>query len=143
MRQEGVVTAVYEDGTADVAVERAAICGGDCSQCSGCIYENKLKARAVNRIGAKPGMLVALETNSREFYTAAVAVYVFPLVGLILGFLLPSLFHAPQGICIAAAFVLAAAGVWLASAVMKRRQRENPVPSIITAIVPRDREMES
>jgi positive regulator of sigma E activity len=143
MRQEGVVTSVYEDGTADVAVERAAICGGDCSQCNGCIYEKKLKARAVNRIGAKPGMLVALETNSHEFYTAAVAVYVLPLIGLILGFLIPSLFHATQGICIAAAFILAAAGVLTASAVMKKRQKKNPVPSTITAILPRDRKRES
>ena len=31
MTQEAIVTGVYNDGTADVVVERAALCGGDCS----------------------------------------------------------------------------------------------------------------
>jgi positive regulator of sigma E activity len=86
MIQEAVVTGVYDDGTADVAVERAAMCGGDCSKCEACMYENVIKTRAKNPIAAPQGARVHIETDSNQVFLATLAIYALPMLVFFVGY---------------------------------------------------------
>lgn len=138
MIQEAVVTGVYEDGTADVAVERAAMCGGDCSKCEACMYENVIKTRAKNPISAPPGARVHIETDSNQVFLATLAIYALPMLVFFIGYGLGALLGFSQDIKILFAFVFLGLGAGISAIILKVRQKKEPMPAVITEIVPRD-----
>ena len=138
MIQEAIVTKVREDGLAEVVVERMGICGGDCSGCSECKYEHLMKSVVQNPIAAPRGAHVYIEIPTEGVVKGAMAIYVLPIVLLILGYLAASLCSLSEGICIAAAFAGALIGVVAAVAVSKKRHAQNPTPTKITSIIYRD-----
>ena len=90
MTQESVVTKLLPGGMAEVAVKRTTACGGNCGSCESCVFQNELKTPAVNRIDAKPGQKVLIESQTSRIFKAAFLVYVFPLVLFLAGYLVTS-----------------------------------------------------
>ena len=138
MIQEAIVTGVYDDGTAEVVVERAAICGGDCSKCDSCQYQNLIKTRVRNPLGALRGQRVHIDTSSEQVFRATVAIYLVPLIFFFVGYGLGALARFPQSVNILFSFVFRGVGALLSSILLKKRQKKDPTPSTITDIIPRD-----
>jgi sigma-E factor negative regulatory protein RseC len=89
MQQTVKVIKCNEDGTAQVAYLRQSACSGDCHKCSGCgAVEQTMLFEARNPIGAKPGELVVVESQSGPVLKAAAVLYMLPLVLFIAGYLL-------------------------------------------------------
>lgn len=89
MEQKVRVREVYEDGTAQVVCIRESACSGDCHKCSGCgAVKQSMLFRAVNAIGAKPGQLVTVTSESAPVLWAAAVLYLLPVLLFVLCFLL-------------------------------------------------------
>lgn len=134
MLQKAIVTAVHDDGTAEVVVERAALCGGDCSKCEACMYENTIKTRAKNTAQACPGQQVVVETDTGNVFGAMVAIYLLPLAFLFVGYGLGALFGFPQDANILFSFVLLGIGVLVSHFLLKAKQKKLPIPVEIVSI---------
>lgn len=92
MEQLVKVRKVFDDGTAEVFRVRESACSGDCHKCSGCgAAKETVIFTAVNPLGAKPGDLVTVRSQSAPVLKAAVVLYVAPLVLFFLGVALGSL----------------------------------------------------
>ncbi len=77
------------DGTAQVLHIRQSACSGECHKCSGCgAVEQKMLLTAQNPIGAKPGQIVTVRTESGPVLAAAAVLYLLPLALFIAGYLL-------------------------------------------------------
>lgn len=105
MVQEAVVTRVYPNGTAEVAVTRMTACGGECGACEACIFQNELKTVAKNVINAAPGEAVLIESKTSTIFGAVMLVYVMPLILFILGYALAYVVGASEGIRIVCSFI--------------------------------------
>ena len=89
MQQTVKVFKCNEDGTAQVACLRQSACSGDCHKCSGCgAVEQTMLFEARNPVGAKPGEMVIVESESGPVLKAAAMLYMLPLVLFIAGYLL-------------------------------------------------------
>ena len=89
MEQNAKIRSVREDGTAKVVVIRESACSGDCHKCSGCgAAKETLIFEAVNTIGAKPGEVVLVKSDSAPVLAGAAILYMIPLVTFFLGYLL-------------------------------------------------------
>jgi len=126
MTQDAVVTRELANGLAEVAVIRMTACGSNCGNCESCIYQNELKITAKNRIGARRGQRVIIESKSSAVYKAAMLVYIVPIALVVIGYFLAYLAGAGEGLCVAAAF----AGLILGAViiVMSQRLRKNKNP---------------
>lgn len=92
MEQLVKVRRVFEDGTAEVFHVRESACSGDCHKCSGCgAAKEAMVFTAMNPLGARPGDLVKVQSQSAPVLKAAVVLYVAPLVLFFLGVALGSL----------------------------------------------------
>lgn len=137
MTQEAIVTNVYGDGTAEVVVERAAICGGDCNTCESCMYENTIKVRVKNPIDAPKGSHVYLETDSFKILWATLAIYVLPLILFFAGYGLAILLFSKESAGIVGAFLGLVIGFIFSAVLLRARHKKNPTPSYIREIIPR------
>ena len=87
MEQIVRVKETYEDGTAQVVHMRESACSGDCHKCSGCgAAKEVVLFTAENRIGARRGDLVKVESDTKTVLKAAVVLYVLPLVLFFVGY---------------------------------------------------------
>ena len=105
MTQNAVVTKVLPNSMAEVVVTRSSACGSNCGSCESCIFQSELKAIAKNSIHAKPGQHVIISSRSKAVFSAAVLVYIMPLVFVIAGFTIATLLGAGEGISILSAFL--------------------------------------
>lgn len=81
MQQLVRVRQTHEDGTATVIHIRESACSGDCHKCSGCgAAKEAILLEAKNPIGAKPGDLVTIESESGPVLKAAAVMYLLPMV---------------------------------------------------------------
>ncbi len=88
MEQTVKVQKIFDDGTAQVLRIRESACSGDCHKCGGCgAAEQKMLIKAKNPIGAKPGDLVIIETQTAAVLKAAVMLYILPVALFIAGYL--------------------------------------------------------
>lgn len=88
MQQRVKVLSCGADGTAQVACLRQSACSGDCHKCSGCgAVEQTMVFTARNPIGAKPGDMVIVESESGPVLKAAAVLYLLPLVLFIAAYL--------------------------------------------------------
>ncbi len=77
-----------DDGTAQVLHVRQSACSGDCHQCSGCgAAKETLLLTVRNPIGAQPGQMVTVRSESGPVLLAALVLYVMPLVLFFAGYL--------------------------------------------------------
>ena len=87
MEQTVRVKEVYEDGTALVMHIRLSACSGDCHKCSGCgAARETMLLKALNPIGAEPGTLVKIRSESVPVLKAAAVLSVLPLLLFFLGY---------------------------------------------------------
>lgn len=88
MEQRVRVQKLNADGTAQVLYVRQSACSGDCHKCSGCgAVEQNMLFTAQNPIGAKPGQVVTVRTESGPVLAAAAMLYILPLVLFFIGYL--------------------------------------------------------
>ena len=89
MQQQVRVKTTNNDGTALVVRIRESACSGDCHKCAGCgAQQQTMVFEAVNAIGARPGDLVTVETQSGPVLTAAAVLYMVPIGLFFLGYFL-------------------------------------------------------
>ncbi len=85
MRQSAEVIDLLDDGRrAEVLIRKHSACG-DCGGCEG------IKDRMIivdNPLRAKVGNKVSLELSEKNILVAALLIYLLPIVGLIIGYLL-------------------------------------------------------
>ena len=82
------VRKLNDDGTAQVIHIRQSACSGDCHKCSGCgAAQESLILNANNPIGARPGQLVLISSETGPVLKAAVMLYMMPLVLFFVGYL--------------------------------------------------------
>ena len=89
MKQLVRVRQVHDDGTATVIHIRESACSGDCHKCSGCgAAKEAILLDAKNNIGAKPGDLVTIESETGPVLKAAMVMYMLPMVLFFAGYAL-------------------------------------------------------
>ena len=87
MQQLVRVRKIHEDGTATVIHVRESACSGDCHKCSGCgAAKEAILLEAKNPIGAKPGDLVKIESETGPVLKAALVMYMLPMVLFFAGY---------------------------------------------------------
>ncbi len=74
MTQDAVVTKLVSRHVAEVEVERGTACGGTCESCEACVFQNRIRAEAVNKVSALPGQKVVIESKTSDVLGAAAAV---------------------------------------------------------------------
>lgn len=120
MRQIGVVCEVNE-AYAVVEVSRKSACEG-ChanadGNCGACVSfgDKKTVSKAENRVGAKVGDRVMLETESKTVLLYAAAVFLFPIILGLVGYFVGGLLApaAAPYVGALAGFILAFVIVWL------------------------------
>ncbi len=122
MTQNGVVTKLLDQGMAEVAVERGTACG-HCTGCGECVYGKRILVAAKNKIFAKPGDKVTLETETGVIVQAAVLVYLIPVAMLFLGYAIGALMKLGQGQCIVVSLVSCAVGAAIVTIVGRRHKK--------------------
>lgn len=107
MEQLARVKEIYDGGTALVIRVRESACSGDCHKCSGCgAAQQTMLLRAVNAIGAKPGEMVTVESDSKSVLAGSAVLYLLPLVLFFAGYLAGELLWGNGALTGCAAFVL-------------------------------------
>ena len=87
MQQLVRVRQIHDNGTATVIHIRESACSGDCHKCSGCgAAKEAILLEAQNSIGAKPGDLVTIESETGPVLKAALVMYMVPMVLFFLGY---------------------------------------------------------
>ena len=127
MTQDAIVTRLLPNAMAEVVVTRSTACGSNCGSCESCIFQSELKAVAKNSINARPGQRVVIESRTSKVFSAAILVYVVPLLFFILGFALASLQGASEGIAILVSFVFLVFAALLLVQVQKRKTAEQQI----------------
>ena len=128
MTQDAIVTKVFPNRTAEVVVTRATACGSNCGSCESCIFQSELKAVAYNKINARPGQKVQIESKNSAVFSAALMVYVMPLVLFLVGYFVSYAAGASTGICIVVSFLC----LILSAFILVRSQRTMPEDKKIT-----------
>lgn len=121
MTQDAVVLNSYPNGTAEVAVSRGTACGSNCGNCESCKYQNEIKMLAKNKIKAKRGQHVEIESKSSEIFKAELLIYSLPLVFLLLGYLIPSLLGFKEIVSVAASFISLIIGALIIVKIARKR----------------------
>ena len=89
MEQTVRVRCLLPDGMAEVVRIRESACSGECHKCSGCgAAQQKVLLVARNPIGAQPGDMVVVSSETKTVLKAAAVLYMLPLVLFIVGYLL-------------------------------------------------------
>lgn len=135
MTQEAVVTRVFPNNMAEVAVTRTTACGGNCGNCESCIFQSELKAMAKNRVSARPGQKVLIESKSSKVFGAALLVYILPLVFFLAGFAIAYCLGAAEGVCVAVSFLGLAAGAAVVVASQRLKKNKNPISFDIVELI--------
>ena len=122
MTQDAVVTKLIDKRTAEVEVERGTACGGNCGSCEACVFQNKIRTTARNRISALPGQKVVIETKTSDILGAAALLYLLLFIGYAIGAAL----SFGQGGCILVGVAFFALGVAL-NVLLQRRKNKTPI----------------
>lgn len=112
------------DGTADVICIRESACSGDCHKCSGCgAAKETIVFNAVNAIGARPGDLVNVKSESGPVLLGAAVLYMMPLVLFFLGYFAGDVLWGLGALAGCMAFVVGIGGVVLYDRLVAKKQK--------------------
>ncbi len=125
MTQEGIVTRLFPNDMAEVAVTRMTACGGNCGSCESCMLQSEVKTLARNHVSAQPGQRVVIESRSSAVFGAVFLVYVMPLICFLIGYGAAFLAGLREGLCIVCSFVGLAVGAGLL--VLSQRRRKHAI----------------
>lgn len=131
MTQEGIVVKLFPNDMAEVAVTRMTACGGNCGSCESCMLQSEVKTLAKNRVDARPGERVLIESRSSAVFGAVFLVYVMPLVCFLLGYGAAALAGLSEGLCIVFSFIGLAVGAALLVLSQRRKNRREIAYDII------------
>ena len=104
-----------DDGTAQVVHVRQSACSGECHKCSGCGAATQTMILVANNpIGAKPGQVVTVRSESGPVLAAAAVLYVLPLLMFFAGYLLVETIYqkGALGGCVAFGLGIAFAAIY-------------------------------
>ena len=88
MEQIVKVRRLLPNDMAEVIRVRESACSGDCHKCSGCgAAQQTMLLTAHNLIGAKPGDMVVVSSETKTVLKAAAVFYLMPLVLFLAGYL--------------------------------------------------------
>lgn len=122
MKQIGVVESV-SGSEANVRVKRVSACGCNCAGCGGSCNAGDIMIIAENKAGAGTGDRVELEMPSSKALSAAVWVYVIPLVFFVIGYMLSmSILHSEPMSLLGGFAVMGA--VYTAVILMNKKNKE-------------------
>lgn len=127
MTQDAIVVKLLPNSMAEVAVTRTTACGGNCGSCESCIFQSELKAIAKNSIGARPGQKVVIASSSRTVFSAAILVYIMPILFFLLGYAISSLFGASEGISVLVSFSSLILSAFVLIIIQKKRSVTHPI----------------
>ena len=102
MTQNAVVTKLISRHVAEVEVERGTACGGTCESCEACVFQSRIRAEALNKVSALPG------------------------VRLFFGYAIGSALGWGEGGCVLIGFAFFALGV-ACNVVYQRRKKASPI----------------
>ena len=134
MTQDAVVTRVFHNGLAEVAVTRGTACGSNCGNCESCAFQNELKAIAKNTIHALPGEKVVIESVSSRIFGAAFLLYIVPIVAMAIGYAIAAANSLTEGMCIVVAFAAFVLAVIVVVIYQRISKRKNPITFEITQL---------
>lgn len=134
MTQDAVVTKVFKNGMAEVAVTRGTACGSNCGNCESCVFQSELKAFAKNTVNAKPGEKVIIESLSSRIFGATFLVYIVPIIMLIIGYLVAASLSLSEGMSILLSFAFFALAVALVVVYQRASKKKNPIKFEITQL---------
>lgn len=134
MTQDAVVTRVFSNGFAEVAVTRGTACGSNCGNCESCAFQNELKAIAKNTIHATPGEKVVIESVSSRIFSAAFLLYIVPFIALFIGYAIAAVNALSEGMCILLSFAAFALAVAVVVVCQRINKRKKPITFEITQL---------
>lgn len=107
MIQTAIVKRILSSGAAEISLMRQLECGLSCKSCEGCPQKPKdeILALADNTVGAGPGDVVEVQSNSGNSIGIAALVYLVPCIFLVLGYLFGAWIGIAEGLCVLMAFV--------------------------------------
>jgi len=124
MTQEAVLTKLLPNQMAEVAVTRSTACGGNCGSCESCMFQNQLKTVARNLVGARPGQRVCIETRSGTIYSAALLVYIVPLLFMLAAYAAAALLHFSEPVRVLCCFLALIPGAAIIILSQRRKGRK-------------------
>ena len=134
MTQEGIVTRLFPNDMAEVAVTRMTACGGNCGSCESCMLQSEVKTVADNHVNAQPGERVMIESRTSAVFRAVFLVYVMPLICFLLGYGAAYAAGLREGLCILCSFIGLAVGALLI-VFSQRGKRKTGISYDITQIL--------
>ena len=133
MTQRVQIQKCNEDGTAQVVLVRESACSGDCHKCSGCgAAKETITITAQNPIGAKPGEVVNVTSESGPVLMAAAVLYMVPMVLFFVGYYIGDVLWGLGGLAGGFAFAL---GIGLAVVYDRKIARKKNTIYTITGYV--------
>lgn len=134
MTQDAVVTKVFNNGMAEVAVTRGTACGSNCGNCESCVFQNELKAFAKNTVNAKPGEKVIIETLSSRIFGAAFLLYIVPFILFFIGYAVGAHYNLSEGLCVLISFGFFAVAMAVVVVYQRISKKKNPIKFEITQL---------
>lgn len=134
MTQDAVVTRVFPNGLAEVAVTRGTACGSNCGNCESCAFQNELKAIAKNSVHATQGEKVIIESVSSRIFSAAFLLYIVPFIALFIGYAVAATNSLSEGLCILVSFGFFLVAVAIVVVYQRINKRKKPITFEITQL---------
>ncbi|MPM21146.1 hypothetical protein SDC9_67589 [bioreactor metagenome] len=137
MTQVAQVRSLLPDGKAKIGVERQSACAHNCNECAGCeqlVVKQDMTVVAENRIGARQGDIVLVESDNAGILGAAVAVYIVPFFLFFVGYFSGSALGLGEGICAAIAVAGFVLGIMIARRVDQHMKKKGTLRFTITEI---------
>ena len=141
MTQDAIVTRLLDKDMAEIVVKRGTACGENCGNCESCMFDENVKATARNLVNAKPGQKVIISSKSSRVFSAAMLVYILPMVLLIAGYAIANALGAGEGICILASFIGIVLGAVIVVLSHKKWKEKNPITFDIIELVEKSEEV--
>lgn len=134
----GIVIQTKADGSARVAADRKGACGG-CDHrgggCHSCLSRaNRMESMAVNSVDAGVGDLVVLKMATSRLFSGVVMLYLFPVLGLLVGAFTGDWAAGPVGAVFGALFGLAVGYGFLITLDRTEAVRHRWMPTITRVI---------
>lgn len=130
MTGEGVV--VRTNGAfAVVKIRKSSACGHDCGECRVC-NNPEFETEVLNEIGAKEGDKVLIGAPANKILFSAFLVYMLPLIGLFLSYLILSTFFKNAFVISSGCVIWLA--VWFSIIRFKNKSSKNEMSTILEVI---------
>ena len=112
------------DGTAEVVCVRESACSGDCHKCSGCgAAKETILLEAQNPIGAQPGAMVRVRSESGPVLLGAAVLYMIPLLLFFVGYFVADALWGLGALGGAVAFVVGIAAAVVYDRLVAKKQK--------------------